>query len=361
MSKMKNRILGLAVNILLLYCLMPVSYTQAANSVLLLDDFNDGDMYNDVSNSLSKSFGSLPHGDYPTGSCKASIYSDQNNVYGRTGASLQLSYDVSAVSDSGTGSFSGYCSPLAGYNLSSYNYLSFWVKGEVNNVLFKIELKGTGSPAAVYITDYLDNGVTADWQKVVIPLDAFCNVTNLSQIEEFVIVFEHSSSKANNSPLSGTIYIDDILFGTYFPGCVRIDHYGDKWGPTAVGGNIGDGTHSATISHTFTTTCHNAPNALQIDYDVSTYSSWAFTFSIFGGISDPSQTEPDPPGWQKVPHDFSRYDYLSLWIKAASETENPEGIRLELHDAASGNGEPYYQIPKFSANRVTTSWKNFEL
>ncbi len=258
-----------------------------ANEVLLLDDFNDGDFINKFG-TISGTFGSIPPDNPATGTCIAKIYSDNpENIRGRTGYSLELTYDVS-----NTDSFSGYFSKLANKDLIAFKYLSFWVKAKEGGEFFKIELKNNSpdnnrNKAAVYITDYLDGGVTTNWQKVVIPLDAFANIGTWTGMSEFVIVFENYQSRTNNSTLTSTIYIDDILFGSSFIGCVRIDHYGDKIGIDALGGNMGNmAPVTPTKTYSFaTSTYHFAPNSLLSEYDVTTL-AWSGVFKIFGGGID---------------------------------------------------------------------------
>ena len=167
------------------------SISGFANEVLLLDDFNDGSMIN-YFGGLGGSFQSLPPENLTTGTCFARIYNhDFKNVRGKNRFSLELTYDVSNPN-----SFSGYFSKLEELDLAKYKYLSFWVKGTIGKELFKIELKNISNDvdrnkASVYINDYLDNGVSLQWQKVVIPLDAFVNLEyDLYSIKEMYIIFD---------------------------------------------------------------------------------------------------------------------------------------------------------------------------
>jgi len=317
-----------------------------ANEVLLLDDFNDGSLINNLGGS-GGGWGSLPPNNLATGTFITRVYNTNlDNVKGRAGFSLELIYDVSNSESS-----SGYFSKLEGKDLSKFKYLSFWVKGIKGGEFFKIELKNNGTDtdrnkAAVYVTDYLDSGVTTQWQKVVIPLDAFANIDDWTSMNEFVVVFENYQSTVNGSLLNSIIYIDDILFGTYFTGCVRIDHYGDKLGINALGGNMGNmdsegGSKTYSIA---TSTYHNTPNSLLSEYDVT--SGWAGVFKIFGGGGD---------GWTAIQHNFSAYDKLTLWVKAKSETENPKKVKIEL-------GDRYCNYNRFNRiDNITTDWQKFSL
>ncbi|MEK7813718.1 MAG: carbohydrate binding domain-containing protein, partial [Candidatus Desantisbacteria bacterium] len=332
--------------ILLFFLITGIASSALANEVFVLDDFNDGNFVNS-SGGLGGGFGSLPPANTATGICKANIYNaNPDNVKGKNRFSLGLTYDVS-----NSESFSGYFSKLEGKDLSKLKYLSFWVKGGTGGELFKIELKNNGTNtdrnrAAVYVTDYLDGGVTTGWQKVVIPLDAFANINDWTNMKEFVVIFENYQSSTNGSPLNSTIYIDDILFGTYFIGCVRIDHYGDRLGINALGGNIGDmdsegGSKTCSIA---TSTYHTNPNSLLSEYDVA--AGWAGMFSIFGGGEN---------GWTAIFHDFTAYDKLTFWIKAKADTENPKKMKIEI-------GDRYCNYNRFNRiDNITTDWQKFSL
>jgi len=181
-------------------------------------------------------------------------------------------------------------------------------------------------------------------QKVVIPLDRFVNLDTWTNMKEFVIVFENYQSNFNESPLSSTIYIDDILFGSYFIGCVRIDHYGDKLGVNALDGNMGDmdsegGSRTYSIA---TSIYHNAPNSLLSEYDVTR--GWAGVSKIFGGGTD---------GWTAITHNFSAYDKLTFWVKAKQDNENPNEMKIELADSI---GNKFKRI-----SGITIDWKKFSI
>ncbi|MCK4462836.1 MAG: hypothetical protein KAU58_00825 [Candidatus Omnitrophica bacterium] len=285
--------------------------------------------------------------------CAASYTGDPSIVFGGTGYSLQLDYNVS-----GTETYAGYFSDMAGVDISSYKYLSFWVRGtnSSSGEYFKIELKNNSTTkywdslegthyyrnsAVGYITDYLDGGVTTEWKKVSIPLHNFVNLDSWISMKELVIIFENSQSNDNGSPTQGTIYIDDIKFEDASVDVVRIDHFGDEIGTCALGGNIGDFPGAGgTASHSFSSvagTYHNSPNAMLSEYNVT--SGYAGHFIIFGGgNADGSLSaveKPEKMGWIKIPHDFSDYSQVTFYAKAKSATENPKVIRVEFLDNSS--------------------------
>ncbi len=299
----------------------------------VLDDFNDGGKLNNWGHET----GSFSDGG---ASCVDSrdATSPQEGLF-----CLKLDYNVSA-----SASYAGYWSLLEEENLSGYTSISFWVKGTTGGEFFKIELKNNSTNpnrnrAAVYVTDYLDGGVTTSWQKVTIPFHNFVNLDSWNDMKELVFVFENSQSVTNGSPLQGTIYIDTISFGSSSVNEVRIDYFGDKLGTCALGGNIGD-MPTANFTHSFTTNEYvSLPSALESTYNV-TSDSWGGQFMIFGGGAD---------GWTEIPHDFSDYNYVIVWIKAKSATENPKILKVEIVD----NSKTCYVILR----KITTSWQRYPI
>ncbi len=304
----------------------------------VLDDFNDG--------------GNLNNWGYNTGafaSSGASCTDSRVTTSPQEGPfCLKLDYNVST-----SASYAGYWSLLGGKDLSGYTSISFWVKGTAGKELFKVELKNNSSSAAVYVTDYLDGGVTTTWQGVTIPFHNFVNINNWSGMTELVFTFENSQSVMNGSPLQGTIYIDRISFGSSSVNEVRIDYFGDKLGTCALGGNMGDmqpnNPPPTDFSHSFTTTSGNyysSPSALESTYNAAGSNGWGGQFIIFGGGAD---------GWTGIPHNFSDYNYVTVWIKAKSATENPKILKVEMVDRASS------PFPAVYLRFITTSWQKYTI
>jgi len=299
----------------------------------VLDDFNDG--------------GKLNNWGYETGSYAipgASCVDSRDTVSPQEGLfCLKLVYNVST-----SGSYAGYWSQLGGKDLSGYTSISFWVKGIVGGELLKIELKNNSADsvrnhAAVYVTDYLDGGVTTGWTEVTIPFHNFVNLDGWNNMKELVFTFENSQSVTNGSPPQGTIYIDRISFSTTTVNEVRIDYYGDKIGTCALGGNMGD---MGNVTHSFNDTFGvylSSPCALESNYNVTTPGSWGGQFIIFGGGDD---------GWTEIPHNFSAYNYISICVKAKSAAENPKELKVEVVD---GTNRPF---PARVVN-IATTWQRF--
>lgn len=119
------------------------------------------------------------------------------------GYSLKLDYDV----ESDNPAYNGLWMKLDDVNASSYNTLSFYVRGEgLNNYTkrIKLELKDSSGLASPYIV----SGITESWQKVQIPFERFRKIQNWSSMGEFVIVFDDM----NSDPEQGTIMVDQIAF-----------------------------------------------------------------------------------------------------------------------------------------------------
>ena len=321
----------------------------------LADNFDDGG----YSNLWGGQMGSFSEANPPAADsfCTIAFTDDAGDVLGNSGYSLKIDYNITRGD-----TFAGYFTKLENANLSAYNYLSFWVKGEAGGEYFKIELHhGSYDPAEavgfnddykaqLYIADYLDGGVTTGWQKVTIPLDAFANIYDWSDIDEFVIAFENSQSAENSSPLSGTVYVDNISFGHQFLGFVRIDHYGDRVSVNALGGNSSHTSGGVPIygSYEYTDVAgqyRDHKNGLGFHFDNVVDPRYYVYYSIIGGGDD---------GFIKQPRDFSAYNRVSFWIR--SSASNVNCIKMELHCPTNTNN--YFH---FFKNNITNSWQKFSL
>ncbi len=349
----------------------------------LLDDFNAGsttNAWNCVTGTFAK--------EGSTASCNVSY--DSSVAYGGTGRSLKLVYNVDALN-----SYAGYSSQMGSGNLTSLGTppvictaVSFYVKGAVGGEFFKIQLKNTSTAsywdannatnynknvASVYINDYHpDGGVTTSWRKVTVPFHNFVNLDDWAHMKEFVIVFENSQSTVNDSPTSGTIYIDDIKFEATTVSTVRIDHFGDKVGSNSLGGGIGLGVQSGANpestgnKYAFSNGLNeydpavSYPYGMRIDYNVNT-EAYAYTFLIFGGgyvgADTLSPKNLDKSGWIAIPHDFSAYTKITFRVRAETEAKNPKTMKLELA-YGEGNDSLYVLIdaPIFGGP-ITTNWQ----
>lgn len=143
--------------------------------------------------------------------------------HGKTKA-LKLNYRVDTGSE--FPAKNGYWTKLKNFNAKDYDHLEFYVKGDAETQFpaeFRVELKKFKNAEKVEKLQggYVVKGVTADWQKVSIPLNAMTGILNFEELEvwkdpsvarkdldELVIVFEER--RANSK--AGAIYVDDIRF-----------------------------------------------------------------------------------------------------------------------------------------------------
>ncbi len=186
---------------------------------IIVSDYSNGTLTNN-SGGISGGKETAP------GILYATIVHDEQYVHGGSGYALQLDFDVRKL-----GEYAFYWMKLGGeipgkdkatgtVDLTRYNYLSFWVKGAQEEGDIKIELHQDIDNNGIFVFDkditsyvyakgFLRSGaITADWQKVVIPLKEFTKIKDWKKSLELVLVFEN---KAGNK--SSRVYIDDIIFG----------------------------------------------------------------------------------------------------------------------------------------------------
>lgn len=128
---------------------------------------------------------------------------NSENRYGDKGFAMELDYDV----DSRNPAYNGFWMLLQNLDGTKYKNLSMRVKGsseEGYTTVFKVELKNAQKQVGRF---YVTN-VTDKWQEIVIPLNQFKGMTDFSNLQEFVIVFE--DRVASNK--DGVLYIDDLKF-----------------------------------------------------------------------------------------------------------------------------------------------------
>ena len=198
---MFKRSVCIAMIAVLLAACAPVSSFAAAKSnsgELMIADFNTGDK----PSNLGGDFGAWNKdpADFTQG-CTESF--DSANRHGDAGFAMKLEYSV----DSKNPAYNGFWMALPNIDVSGYDNLAFWVKGDAKvgyTTVFKIELKNAGKQVGRY---YVTN-VTDQWQEVVIPLSEFKGLTDTSNLTEFVIVFEERIA----SNKKGVIFIDDVRF-----------------------------------------------------------------------------------------------------------------------------------------------------
>ncbi|OGR82347.1 MAG: hypothetical protein A2901_04685 [Elusimicrobia bacterium RIFCSPLOWO2_01_FULL_54_10] len=107
---------------------------------------------------------------------------------------------------------------LKGFDASPYRFLSFRIKGDAEagyTKSFKLELKDKNRTAQVIV-----EGITDRWQLIEIPLSKFQDRVQISELTEYVIVFDQKVTRQQ-----GVLYLDEIGFSK------------EKSKPVAPGGN----------------------------------------------------------------------------------------------------------------------------
>ncbi|MCX5679009.1 MAG: CIA30 family protein [Candidatus Omnitrophica bacterium] len=170
----------------------------AGGSEFMIADFNTGEKPNNIGGDFGA--WSKDPTDFSQG-CSESF--DTVNRHGTTGFAMKLDYSV----DSKNPAYNGFWMFLQNFDASKYDNIALWIKGDGKigyTTVFKVELKNASKQVGRY---YVTN-ITDAWQDIVIPLKDFKGITDLSNLSEFVIVFEDRIA----SNKKGVVYIDDIRF-----------------------------------------------------------------------------------------------------------------------------------------------------
>ena len=188
--------------------------TQSVAAELVYDDFNDGNLGTNTGGGC---------GAMSPGGLYDPIMRFETDA--REGPySLSLTYNFPQ------GQWCGYWSAFragqTAYDVSSYDCIEMWVKGENGGEKFKVELADVDfnpenyletqyHKMAIRIVDSPDGafqlGLSTQWKKLSLPLSAFMaspSQIDLSRLKQVNIVFDEY-------PRSGKIYIDAIKFVTY--------------------------------------------------------------------------------------------------------------------------------------------------
>ena len=122
----------------------------------------------------------------------------------RRGQVLRIEYNK-------LGGWCGWYTLLNGIDISPYNALTFWVRGEQGGERFDIGLADDRMQAleidAVYvgtIKAFLPQGVSTQWQQVKVPLASLRSELNLTRMGSLVLWFRYEGG--------GAVLIDDIQF-----------------------------------------------------------------------------------------------------------------------------------------------------
>ncbi len=186
--------------------LLTFSFLPGVSSatILVVDDFDSGLPGN---NAGGKTGAWSCNSEDSEQFCKMELI-DTERV-GDVGFCLKLTYDITTprdyTEDFPQTAYNGYWSLLNGLDVSDYEYLSFWVKGDKNTghtTTFWIELKDPVNTSRVQIT-----GITDEWQKIKIPQEKFTDIRDWANLTELMIIFNQIATAKE-----GVVYIDNIAF-----------------------------------------------------------------------------------------------------------------------------------------------------
>ena len=138
----------------------PVSFAaEEPSKEVVIADFDTGEKPNNIGGS----FGAWDKdpADFSQGCSEAF---DSVNKHGRKGFAMKLDYDV----DSNNPAYNGFWMFLEDLDISKYDNLAFWVKGDPEEgytTVFKLELKN----AKKHVGRYYVTDIAGEWQEIVIP------------------------------------------------------------------------------------------------------------------------------------------------------------------------------------------------
>lgn len=193
------RVSLLLIGVLVLASCLSFGGTTYAADELMIADFDTGDKPNNIGGD----FGAWDKD--PNDETQGTQMSfEPNDAKGDpAGYSLRLDYDV----DSPNPAYNGFWMKLNGEDLSKYNTLKLWLKGDSKagfTKRIKLEMKDMSNKPSPYIL----SGITEEWKEYKIPLEKFRRINDWKSMNEIVLVFDD----INSSPKTGTIYIDSVAF-----------------------------------------------------------------------------------------------------------------------------------------------------
>ena len=171
---------------------------ESTPNPLIVADFNSGHK----PNNLGQEWGSWHYdpSDPEQGFLDAVEADDYQS---KSGHSIRMDYDV----QSSKPAFNGFWMKLGNLDATPYEWFSFYIKGQSNGQFtkrFKFELKNAKGERAVYLA----NALSTNWQQIQVPFKKNQNVTDWSQLTEFVIVFDDILVTYKK----GTLFLDEIEF-----------------------------------------------------------------------------------------------------------------------------------------------------
>ena len=123
-------------------------------------------------------------------------------AYCGRGCSLAIYYDVDSPNPP---VYNGFWMRLERIDLRDWRYLSFYVKGDEKEgftTTFKVNIKSIQGKIASFTVE----GITSEWQEVIIPFNRMNQEADFSEAYELVIVFD----ERDVTELTGRIYLDEF-------------------------------------------------------------------------------------------------------------------------------------------------------
>jgi hypothetical protein len=295
---------------------------------LLIDDFHDEDPTNEIG-------GDSGWGTNLTATITCSY----------PGGMLCCSYAISPTEDT----YAVYWTELLSTSLAGHNSLSFQVKGDVEGELVHVEFRDCHKPNAhcpkLEVEDYTAEPITSAWQKVMMPLVGFTEITDWNCSDTFSMRLDNPGGDGR-----GTICLDNIwLEPTWVP--VVVDGFNDCQDPNALKGAtsvFAGGMGTIGYGYTDTVRRGDVGCAQWITYAIPSSDSYAVWQTELKGL------------------DVSEYEALAFRIKGSQGGEEPNvwldswGPRVAYTDftvTATGDDWQRVVIPlsHFSTRGVTLS------
>ena len=190
------------------------SASNTANKSIMVDDFDRGTsngIYKKRKTSLAYHLESdaVFHGTFSRRPNFSLISKSSDHRIGSEGYALKIEYDTRSDG------WAGYYTLLGGIDITPYNALTLYVKGENGGESFRIGLSDASNSRELYdgfylesVQLYLEAGITTEWQKVVVPLcmletlgAKYLNLNNMG-----AILFDFANKD------KGVIYVENIMF-----------------------------------------------------------------------------------------------------------------------------------------------------
>jgi hypothetical protein len=206
-------------------CLVTVLFAMAASATLhcsgfttktngtttrtlVIADFDTPD--------LRREYGELTESCPPSVSGAVSFSLEPAQQCGWQDACLHLRYDLGTSSEAPV----GFRIDLPSIDASSFDHLALWVKGDAVagfDSEFQVGFKrpDPGHPGLQETGTAPVSGVTAEWQRIVIPLGRMAGIRDWSELRQFIIVFDPRRTTRR----SGAFYLGSVsLLATSAPG-----------------------------------------------------------------------------------------------------------------------------------------------